>query len=170
MSDPRPVPTTMRDLTKRLNAFKSWLVSNGSAVLAPTNEWEVLRFQGDGQIGVIYSNGVGRLSYVNGADEVLFAHINNQPWRAIPKTQANKWSKRRAAMVASVAQRDGWGCSFCRADLTVETATIEHFVALTSGGPDALANMMLACRPCNTRAGYMSVREKLEFAIARRAA
>jgi hypothetical protein len=50
-------------------------------------------------------------------------------------------------------------------ELSFETATIEHVVAITSGGTNHLSNKALACEPHNRQAGHLSAREKFELAI-----
>jgi 5-methylcytosine-specific restriction endonuclease McrA len=71
-------------------------------------------------------------------------------------------------LVISLAERDGWDCCYCFASLNIETATIEHFVPVTSGGDSHMANLSLACRPCNQEAGHMPVRAKMEMAVRKR--
>ncbi|MEM6319476.1 MAG: HNH endonuclease [Bacteroidota bacterium] len=39
----------------------------------------------------------------------------------------------------------------CRADTALETFEIEHILAVALGGSDALSNLALACRGCNSR-------------------
>ena len=45
----------------------------------------------------------------------------------------------------------GWRCYLCRAELTVETAVIEHRTPLSRGGANWLANLAPACAECNQR-------------------
>lgn len=45
-------------------------------------------------------------------------------------------------------------CTYCRATLTLEEATIDHIVPLSRGGSrNGWRNMVLSCLPCNQRKG-----------------
>ena len=83
------VPARLSEIERkgRLERFKNWLVANGSEILAPTNEWEVLRFRGDRGTAIIYRNAAGRLNWQNGSDRAYRAWKNEKPWRAQPKTR-----------------------------------------------------------------------------------
>lgn len=163
----RAVPAVITQFTRK-NNFRAWLEANGSAILATTNPYEVLRFQTPEGVGVIYSDRGGRLSYTGGAREALAAFLNSQAWRCGPRTTRRGGQRRRAHLIATIAERDGWGCCYCGNELTEETATIEHVVARTFNGPDHPANIVLAHQQCNAAAAHLSVRAKIELAIERR--
>lgn len=143
--------------------FGLWLLAHGSAILAPTNQYEVLRFLGPRETCVIYRNESGRItSWVNGASVAWCAFLRNEEWRA---TERSKRDKKTVNIINSLSDRDGWGCLYCPAILSVDTATLEHIVPLTSGGTNHLANLTLACELCNKKAGHLSAREKFEIAL-----
>lgn len=56
-----------------------------------------------------------------------------------------------------IADRDGWECRYCQVVTECKTcrphakimATIDHVVPIALGGTNALANMAIACHPCN---------------------
>jgi 5-methylcytosine-specific restriction endonuclease McrA len=58
-----------------------------------------------------------------------------------------------------IAHRDGWRCNFCDRFTSCATclpevpsegtATVDHIVPKAQGGTDALANLCIACVPCN---------------------
>lgn len=53
-------------------------------------------------------------------------------------------------MVAAVFQRDRYACRYCGDDFDL---SIDHVVPEVLGGTIAFANLVTACRPCNTRKG-----------------
>lgn len=57
------------------------------------------------------------------------------------------WNRLRLA----VLERDGWTCSYCDKDLTVETGdgTADHVMPKAAGGRDEMINLVAACRKCN---------------------
>lgn len=63
-------------------------------------------------------------------------------------------------------------CSYCTVELTIETATMDHVRPKADGGRRRKSNIVIACVPCNTRKGKLSVEEFLrsEFLRARLAA
>ncbi len=46
-------------------------------------------------------------------------------------------------------KRDPHECHWCQTPLTMETATVDHRIALSRGGLHNDNNMVLACGPCN---------------------
>ena len=44
-------------------------------------------------------------------------------------------------------------CHWCRGHLSEQSATIDHVIPRSLGGTDALANLEMACIPCNTARG-----------------
>lgn len=157
------LPNSKSAFKKRWPQFEKWLLERGSAILAPTNPYEIARFITNVGTGVVYVNGKDNItSWVNGAAEAYQAFLSNQPWRAVDRINRSKKTRRDyEALVA----RDGCGCMYCDVPLSLDEATIEHVVPITSGGTNHLANKALACDPHNKAAGHMSAREKLEFAI-----
>lgn len=162
------IPTTASAFDKLRGKFSAWLVANGSELYAPTNSWEMLRFLAVDNTGIIYRNQAGRLRFVNGADEAVAAFVNKRPWRAVPKAELTREERSRRNLIASLIERDGCTCVYCGKAMPGDDITIEHFVARTSGGPDHLANTMLAHGDCNKAAGHLSAREKIEMIVRMR--
>lgn len=50
-------------------------------------------------------------------------------------------------------------CSYCRAPLTLEEATLDHVVAKSNGGRMHRGNAVLACATCNAKKRGMSERK-----------
>lgn len=150
---------TAKRLSTRIDKFHAWLKARGAEVLIPTNEWEVLRFRTNSGTSIIYRNKSDRLTFTGDAEFVLHAFMNNGTWRAIPAT---KRKLKSTPVCRALRERDGDDCFYCRKPVEVEDESIEHLVAITHGGPDHIANMVLAHRaPCNAEAGHLSVMEKI---------
>jgi 5-methylcytosine-specific restriction endonuclease McrA len=157
---------TRKEFNRKWPKFKQWLLDNGSAIYEPTNRYEAARFLTDCGIGVIYSNSSDRISsFVNGASEAWEAYQSAKPWRAVEKTVRSKKTEQE---YRSLVARDGNCCLYCNAELSCDTATIEHLIPVSSGGSNHMQNKALACHGCNQAAGNLSVRQKIEMAIARR--
>ncbi len=162
------LPTSVSEFEKRADA---WLLARGSAVLAPTNPYEVIRFVGTSGTAIIYRNEANRLTnWHNGADAAFKAYLSgNSNWRAVERQKKPGRLGERKRTVLSIVARDGWSCVYCGHMTTLETATVEEIVARTHGGPQHLANQALAHRECNQAASHLSAREKIEMAIRLRA-
>ncbi len=66
---------------------------------------------------------------------------------------------RRAALRA----RDGDQCFYCDKLLTDAEASLEHLLPQSADGPHHLANLVLACAPCNKNARNLSIAEKVRL-------
>lgn len=147
------------DLERRLPAFRGWLFARGAEVLTPTNEWEMLRFRTNNGTSIIYKKKHGALTFTGEAELVWRAYRENAAWRAAPATTRKAKSH---PVCKALRVRDGNNCFYCHQPVEVKDESIEHLVAITHGGPDHLANMVLAHRaPCNAEAGHLSVMEKI---------
>lgn len=163
---PPPLPPSVNAFNKQRKVFEAWLIEHGSAIKQPTNPYEVIRFTGPNTECVVYRKANDTISHwANGADKAYRAFLDRVDWRA---TARGKRDQKTLNMILSLAERDGWDCCYCPTPLDVETATIEHFVPITSGGNSHMANLSLSCQPCNTEAGHMPVRAKIEMAIRNR--
>jgi hypothetical protein len=69
---------------------------------------------------------------------------------------------RKRALRAAVILRDGGRCFYCRTRFDdIAEATLDHLVPLSQGGPWAMANLVLACQPCNEAKGDLPPHEFL---------
>lgn len=48
-------------------------------------------------------------------------------------------------------------CHWCGKKLSNRTATLDHLLPRAHGGGDHLANLVLACKPCNLRRGTKEI-------------
>lgn len=146
---------------QKLEKFKAWLAHNGAEVLAPTNEYEVVRFLSGSDTCVIYRSDRGnRWKAVGGADVPLDEFRTGGTWKApIPKTAPTIGTRYYSALV----QRDGRECFYCGNPVAPEDSSLEHIVPRSHGGPNHMANFALAHRQCNSDAGNLSAAEKVKL-------
>ena len=50
-----------------------------------------------------------------------------------------------------VYERDGYCCRYCGKQLTVESVTLDHVVAVSKGGGHHFENLVTACLDCNSK-------------------
>lgn len=94
-------------------------------------------------------------------------------WRRKNKDRTTQYAnKRRAlAMESKIAHtldqwldrldQFGWACFYCgRADVAL---TRDHVIPLSRGGHDGIANIVPACRSCNTRKRHYTLPEYLDW-------
>lgn len=60
---------------------------------------------------------------------------------------------------ARIFSRDRWRCTYCGEELTEQTATIDHRVPISRGGPDTDRNKTTCCMTCNKRKFRKTVAE-----------
>ncbi len=153
----------MRKLTlgaAERNALIEWLAGRGSPAPAHEREWLRVRL----------STGIGVVLRAKGEAVVLsHACIREIAAADVEPTQSASASK-RLSRVRRLIERDGQGCFYCGEALTEDAATLEHLVARCLGGPNILANLVLACQPCNAKAADRTVIEKIRLREAAQAA
>lgn len=164
---PPALPPSVNAFEKHRKTFEAWLIGRGSAVKQPTNPYEVSRFVGAQGECVVYRKANDTISHwANGADKAYRTFLDGTEWRAAKRGTRDQ---KTLNLILSLAARDGWGCCYCTMTLDAETATIEHFVPVTSGGNGHMANLSLSCQPCNAEVGHLPVRTKIEIAVQKRA-
>ena len=165
---------TLMDLfgdRKSTTATVELLKERGVEVLAPTNEYEVVRFRSNGGVGVVYRNLKGRFSANTQAEEALAALFTPGAGSLAPVAIAKRrvTGERRAGELSAIIERDGRGCFFCGGMLPPrdwsaapgDAPTIEHLVARAHGGPEHISNKFAAHKRCNELAGHLSAPEKI---------
>ena len=157
---------------EKLNPFRDWLVSQGAEIVKRSNEWELLRFRYGGLTGIAYTS-LKMQGDVSAASEVM-GKAWKQYKRGQPLSINVRKRKRRGNghFVEPLIKRDGDECWYCGGDFPDEdeakadpdrARTVEHLVPITCGGPNHIANMVLAHFLCNDRAGHKSVAEKVRY-------
>ncbi|MFA5592394.1 MAG: HNH endonuclease [Micavibrio sp.] len=54
----------------------------------------------------------------------------------------------------NVFLRDEWHCQYCGSAFRTKDLTFDHVIPKSRGGRTSWANIVTACRPCNTRKGH----------------
>lgn len=80
---------------------------------------------------------------IGGEDGALTLTIPSWEAHAAPLTQA--WD---TSAYPEVYARDGWTCRYCGA---ADLLSIDHVIPRCQGGDDSTDNLVVACRPCNSR-------------------
>lgn len=60
---------------------------------------------------------------------------------------------RRRVWVAHAGNEPAAPCSYCKIDVTEATFDVSHKISVANGGTNAVANLMVLCRTCNTSMG-----------------
>lgn len=158
-----------------IDLFKAWVAARGGEVLAPTNEYEIVRFRGDGVTSIVYQKLTGQRTFTGRAQDAWRAfkahdaayRITKRP----AKVQTHYNTGRPTPVVRTLIERDGDSCFYCDEPFGPDRPrTREHLVAITHGGPDHISNIFLACETCNIKAGHLSAPEKIRLREAMRAA
>jgi hypothetical protein len=146
-----------------LRRFKDWLTERGAEVLRVTNDYEVIRYRAGGATHVVYRNDHGKAwRAVNGANEAVQAFLTGGSWTAPIQRTKNRPSL-STKMYFALVERDTSACFYCNEHVAEDEATIEHLVARSMGGPNHMANYVLAHARCNQTAGNLSVAEKVRL-------
>ena len=72
---------------------------------------------------------------------------------------------------AELMERDGWRCRYCGEVVTTDTATLDHLIPRSLGGPNTAENLATACLTCNSiKSGrtYEEAAPRILAGIARR--
>lgn len=154
----RSTPATKAD-TKFLAAVQA----RGGEILAPTNEWEVMRFKTRYGVGVVYVNGRGVRNW-NGAAREVRDHLSKQASGSLAAVTV-RGRRNGKGTVDRIMARDGAECFFCRRPMN-DDITVEHLVPIAHGGPNHISNLFLAHSECNREAGHLSAPEKVAIALS----
>lgn len=148
-----------------LQAFVTWLQMNGCDILKPTSQWEKLRYRHPkAGVCIIHVNKTGR----ENIPTLVGGHIRNfqnlksgNPENAPPKAK-RKTGSAKQKLAQRINSRDGDSCCFCGERPTDDNPlTIEHWLPISKGGGNGIANLGLAHKQCNALAGNLSISEKV---------
>lgn len=145
---------------EKMERFKTWLTKRGAVVLAPTNQWEVVRFKTVNGVSVVYTRANGHLTFTGESEKAYQAWKANKTWKAVDRKR-----KVLRAKKAKLASRDGKKCFACLAKLGFDELTIEHILSFSHGGTDNDNNLCLMCQPCNKLMSNKSITKKIETII-----
>lgn len=141
----------------RVDKFKLFLVASGATLLEPTNPYEVVRFRTKNGVSVVYEGKRG-YSFTGESAEAFEMMEKKNAWTIIP----NGLKEKKRAL-KSLIERDGVGCFFCTTDTTDENISIEHLLSTSNGGNNNMANLVIACKGCNSAVGDMPIIEKMNY-------
>lgn len=141
--------------------FETWLQQNGAEILPNTNQFEWIRFKGS-ETGVIYTSGKYSNEYAKNAFE---CYKKGRIWDGRPINHGRNNSYKSEKI--SILKRDGNACFYC-GNLLEDDITLEHLISLVSGGPNTLANMVLAHEKCNNKMENKPLHKKVDYAIKSR--
>jgi 5-methylcytosine-specific restriction endonuclease McrA len=150
-----------------LEAFKEYLTARGCEVLAPTNEYEVLRFRAAGRTNVVYKKARSTTKTFVGNDiwDAMKSYAHSLPWRPPGDVVARRkslGSHKRSVLHKALVARDGDECFYCGKAMG-DDMTSEHLLSVTHGGHSRIHNLALAHEACNKEAGHLSVLEKIKL-------
>jgi len=148
---------------KTPSKFLDFLTTNGADVLEPTSTWEVARWSTTQGIFVVYRNKKWRVSFSSKeAEQAWEAFQNNKPWSANPPLRRVK----KKSVEDLIIDRDGKECFYCgTTDFSAKgrEITVEHFLSISQGGNNNIANLAIACANCNEAVGSLPIVEKIRF-------
>lgn len=154
-------PENEKTIRKYQKEFEKFIFDRGGEILAPTSEWELVRFGTASSTGIIYRKQSGAVTFTGGAKLAWDCFVKGSRWTAGNKTKRRRG--RQAVVIESLIRRDGKSCFYCDEECTEETASVEHVVPLNAGGTDHMANKVLACYRCNGEAGHLNVIDKVKL-------
>ncbi|SIS72757.1 MULTISPECIES: HNH endonuclease [Chryseobacterium] len=137
-----------------IQKFRKWLEQGGCDILPTTNEYEALKFKGR-IIGIVYKSGKTSNKYT--ARAIRFFK-ENKKWDGYPPNVGRKSSYKKEK--AQILERDGDLCFFCNKKLG-DDITLEHLLALSRGGRNALPNMVLMHEKCNNELSNLPLIDKI---------
>lgn len=159
-------PNNAAKVRRHQERFERFVADRGGEVLAPTSEWELVRFRANNLTAIIYTKANGSVTFHGGAKTAWDAYLRQNKWSAGNKTKRKKGGQ--SVVIQSLIRRDGHECFYCGRNVADDDASVEHVVPLNAGGTNHIANKVLAHRQCNSEAGHMSVIEKVKLREAKR--
>lgn len=143
---------------KDAKAFQGWAEGQGGIVEPPTNEYELARIRHADGVLVIYQGKRG-LSFSDSIARSAWDAFKTD--KGFPLTKRHKRTKKEGTL-RRIRQRDGEQCWFCSREFSGDLPeTLEHLLSISHGGNNAIQNLVLACEPCNVKAGNLSIAEKV---------
>lgn len=148
---------------EEIKNFEAFLMKSGAMVLPATSEWEVVRFRCDKGTGIVYTRKGGAWTFCGPAREAWDAFKSGNGWSCIDKKRRTK----RIIVMDALIARDGNLCFFCGGQFDDSnpnlSVTLEHLLAISNGGSNHIANLVLAHQGCNVRAADMSLVDKIKL-------
>lgn len=84
---------------------------------------------------------------------LVFARENaGQPLYFVAGSAGGPWNAMNA--LAASHKAHGGPCFYCKQNIAKGQGTIDHVEPLSLGGRSSLQNLVVACKPCNTKKGH----------------
>lgn len=132
------------------------------AEMQPPMDGEVFRFRGAGGVLLARACHDGGYSLSPGA----FAALQKLRGAGGPPPPTGEAALRLAS---ELMLRDGRRCFYCDVELTDgRQPTVEHLLSKSRGGSDDLANLAIACKPCNQAVADRPIVQKVRYRDERR--
>lgn len=131
--------------------------SNGWELAACTQTHWQIRGALVKPVNLHWKAGGGLVAYVNGAVKgvgvkpkvsSIVSFCRDKKPLSSTKTTRKQMTKIRDAMLESSRS-----CKWCSKQLTSDTATVDHLIAISRGGSNRRDNLCLACEDCNRSRG-----------------
>lgn len=144
---------------KQIDAFARYLASGGAEIRELTNPWELIRYKlPECGMLVVYQNAKGKLTIPQQTMEHYKLFQQNKPLIK----HSRKGADFKAFIVPKLIERDGDTCCLCGYFLNGDI-TLEHFLNVSDGGTNRIANLGLAHEACNQLLGNQSVMAKVRL-------
>lgn len=145
---------------KDVAKFKKWLIDRGAEILACTNEWELIRFKANGNLGIVYQNRTQYVSKVTGeAQKAIHCYTHKEPYTC---SEVGK-RVRRHIVIKTLLERDGTDCFYCGKEMEDREETVEHIFSIGQGGRNHINNLALSHYSCNLLAANKCVVDKIKL-------
>jgi hypothetical protein len=160
----KAVPIRRKDFD--VPGFASWLAENGAEIGVPSNPYEVVRYLAHAEghrkpvTHIVYTKENGMLTFT-GQSRAHYAAFLGLEGDGSLKRGARPSSTVMRQHRRAIIKRDGEECWFCGQHVTADNSSVEHLVPRSQGGPDTLANFVLAHPACNQAAGDMPLGDKI---------
>ena len=137
-----------------------YLNSCGCELVPLKSEWEVARFSANGTICVVYQNSKGNHKFSNKTAMEFYWGWCDGIKVKLPGSRRRQLKKNMKDMIIA---RDGLICFYSGADMTKETATIEHLIPVCRGGKNTLENLVLCLDEENKFVADMPLIDKIKY-------
>jgi len=144
---------------KVYKSFDDYLDLIGAEKKPLTNDYERYRFIANEIVCVIYEGKRG-LSFSTETAKKVYQAFEEDKRINVAGTKRKKFE---LTTKQALFKRDGVKCFYTRAELTEETATIEHLIPISKGGKNNLDNLVLCTQESNQLMGDKPLVEKLKY-------
>ena len=140
--------------------FMAWLERNGARGLPLANGSQVGRYDTCLGIVEVWQESDFSMGPPQGLAHDLFEVFMNGGSRYLqPADLTGEFSQAKKNRV--LKQGHPCRCFYCNCSIEKKDMTLEHVLPKSKGGPDHIANLVLACGPCNELMANRTIHEKM---------